>query len=74
MKFRPKLDHLTCSGIPRLRLSEINGFIEERPNEQFTKWSNFQGSCLNPLSPHDAIKHNFTFLKTDLIFLQLRGF
>ena len=27
---------------------------------------------VNPLSPHDALKHNFTFLKTDLIFLQLR--
>ena len=27
---------------------------------------------LNPLSPHDALKHNFTSLKTDLIFLQQR--
>ena len=27
---------------------------------------------LNPLSPHDALKHHFTSLKTDLIFLQLR--
>ena len=26
---------------------------------------------LNPLSPHDALKHHFTSLKTDLIFLQL---
>ena len=26
---------------------------------------------LNPLSPHDALKHHFTFLKTYLIFLQL---
>ena len=25
-----------------------------------------------PLSPHDALKHNFTSLETDLIFLQLR--
>ena len=24
---------------------------------------------INPLSPHDALKHHFTFLKTDLIFL-----
>ena len=23
---------------------------------------------LNPLSPHDALKHHFTSLKTDLIF------
>ena len=27
---------------------------------------------VNPLSPHDALKHHFTSLKTDLIFLQLR--
>ena len=26
---------------------------------------------INPLSPHDASKHHFTSLKTDLIFLQL---
>ena len=25
----------------------------------------------NPLSPHDALKHHFTSLKTDLIFIQL---
>ena len=29
---------------------------------------------LNPLSPHDALKHHFTSLKTDLIFPQLRVF
>ena len=27
----------------------------------------------NPLSPHDALKHHFTSLKTDLIFLQPTG-
>ena len=26
----------------------------------------------NPLSPRDALKHHFTSLKTDLIFLQQR--
>ena len=26
---------------------------------------------VNPLSPHDALKHHFTSLKTGLIFLQL---
>ena len=26
--------------------------------------------CVKPLSPHDALKHHFTSLKTDLIFLQ----
>ena len=27
--------------------------------------------CLNPLTPHDALKHNLTSLKTDFIYLQL---
>ena len=27
---------------------------------------------LNPLSPHDALKHHLTSLKTDLISLQQR--
>ena len=27
--------------------------------------------CFDPLSPHDALKHHFTSLKTDLISLQL---
>ena len=31
-------------------------------------------NCLNPLSPHDAIKHHFTSLKTYLIFSQLGFF
>ena len=28
--------------------------------------------AFNPLSPHDALKHHFTSLKADLIFLQQR--
>ena len=28
-------------------------------------------NLLNPLSPHDALKHHITSLKTYLIFLQL---
>ena len=32
----------------------------------------FPMSLFNPLSPHDALKHHFTSLKTDLIFLQPR--
>ena len=31
------------------------------------------GILVNPLSPHDALKHHFTCLKTDIIFLQSRG-
>ena len=30
--------------------------------------------AFNPLSPRDALKHHFTSLKADLIFLQLGGF
>ena len=33
--------------------------------------NNFGTSVLDPLSPHDALKHHCTSLKTDLIFLQL---
>ena len=29
-------------------------------------------NSVNPLSPHDALRHHFTSLKTDLIFLQSR--
>ena len=31
-------------------------------------------TTLNPLSPHDALKHHFTCLKTDLIFRQTKDF
>ena len=27
-------------------------------------------TSFNPLCPHDALKHHFTSLKTDLIFIQ----
>ena len=33
------------------------------------RWVGF----FNPLSPHDALKHDFTSLKTGLIFLQIRA-
>ena len=32
----------------------------------------FACSLINPLSPHDALKHHFASMKTDLIFLQQR--
>ena len=32
------------------------------------------GELINPSSPHDACKHHFTFLKTDLILLKLSCF
>ena len=35
--------------------------------------NNYSGYCdINLLGPHDALKHHFTLLKTDLIFLQPR--
>ena len=35
----------------------------------------FRGSesQINPLSPHDALKHHITYLKTQLICLHLRA-
>ena len=39
------------------------------------KWHQFTASYadnLNPLSPHDALKHHFTSLNTHLILLKLR--
>ena len=35
-------------------------------------WSSGDMSLFNPLSPHDALKHHFTSLKTQFISLQLR--
>ena len=34
------------------------------------KYDTLTQCWFNPLSPHDALKHHFTSLKTDLIFLQ----
>ena len=36
-------------------------------------WEKHVRFNINPLGPHDALKHHFTSLKTDLIFLQPRG-
>ena len=33
-------------------------------------FSHLNKSMINPLRPHDALKHHFTSLKTDLFFLQ----
>ena len=41
------------------------GYLDPR-NDNFTRTK----TTLNPLSPHDVLKHHFTFLKTHLIFLQ----
>ena len=41
--------------------------VDPMLGRRFKQWFN-----INPLSPHDALKHHFTSLKTDYIFLQLR--
>ena len=52
----------------RLRRSKYNIWC----NSQFQgHLVNSSKILLNPLSPHDALNHHFTSLKTDLISLQL---
>ena len=55
----------------RLIISEILHLLDEWfwacPGDIPDKLRQF-----NPLNPHDALKHHFTSLKTDLIFLQPR--
>ena len=48
---------------------DIANICKKRRNEAiFTHHAQLH---INPFSPHDALKHHFTSLKTDLIFLQL---
>ena len=52
-----------------------NGFKHVLDQQYNQFYETVFGKCsVNPLSPHDALKHHFTSLKTDLIFLQLRSF
>ena len=53
--------------------SHIIIFNDFRIDACMVKW-NYQLllGLFHPLSAHDALKHHFTFLKTDLIFLQQR--
>ena len=62
-----KVNHV----IPALSMHFIYHFIIILGIFIFTV-NHFQ--ILNPLSPHDALKHHFTSLRTDLIFLQLMSF
>ena len=43
-----------------------------RPNILIKGQITARTESVNPLSPHDALKHNLTSLKTYLIFLQPR--
>ena len=66
----------------RMRISKyLNLYYTQRlPQGSFLKKKPVSGvsfirggeSVKEELSPHDALKHHFTSLKTDLIFLQLR--
>ena len=43
----------------------------EKQTSKDPYWADAWG--MNPLNPHDALKHHFTPLKTDLFFLQPRA-
>ena len=54
------------------RQTAVNAYFS---NKQLLFFLAVQGSykcCFNLLSPHDALRHHFTSLKTDWIFLQPR--
>ena len=51
----------------------LRGLLTDHSNAgSASMYHNLLRSTFNPLSPHDAVKHHFTSLKTDLIFLQQR--
>ena len=62
--FRHK-DLQMCGNMSNFQPLEILGLGSE------TQLQVGENLNINPLSPHDAFKHHFTSLKTDLIFLQL---
>ena len=43
-----------------------------KTDDELSSWHRCCLWQLNPFSPHDALKHRFTSLKTDLIFLKQR--
>ena len=57
-----------------LKSSFLRGDVEKDPTHIPAMYvdSSLRTLRFNPLSPPDALKHHFTSLKTDLIFLQLR--
>ena len=54
--------------------SFLKGSIKsvQKVTYHITPYECVKSLTINPLSPHDALKHHFTSLKTDLIFLQPR--
>ena len=64
--------HITTTPQPLCRWNGFKHVLDQQYNQFY---ETVFGRCsVNPLSPHDALKHHFTSLKTDLIFLQLRSF
>ena len=55
------------------RLCTFND-IQPKPNKTTIPMSAMKSNQtgFKPLSPHDALKHHFTSMKTDLIFIQQR--
>ena len=56
-----------------MKLYENRIYLEGKISDTSQKNIFYQSTCgIGPLSPHIALKHHITSLKTDLIFLQLR--
>ena len=60
-----------------IKTCHVTGFtlLKNNPSmrQQLLKsYVNGEVNLFNPLNPHDALKHHFTSLKTDLIFQQPR--
>ena len=69
------LELVSCWRDPQLQVSENYSDLTKWRSTLFRScWlmSHFIFNMFNPLSPYDALKHHFTSLKTDLIFLQSR--
>ena len=64
------LGHRTCLGQQSLGPQVMSGHGKLTVHVKFNV--NLIATQINPLSPHDALKHHFTSLKTDLIFLHSR--
>ena len=52
--------------------SELKNSIWHSLEWQIGSFSCEATNCINSFNPHDALKHHFTSLKTNLIFLQQR--
>ena len=58
--------------IPHKKVGAIMIAWNQDEVQLFYGFPTYISSSINPFSPHDALKHHFTSLKTYLIFSQLR--